>query len=96
LVQNVQGCDSQSDTILLCSSVGTSKEVLQISLTQSVTGTTNDTGRVAVLADLSLKSICTGTFEAEGIDFNKSQVHVEVIPPSPCSINTTVYGYNYG
>ena len=93
-VQNVQGCDFQSDTILLCSSDGTSKQILQISLAQPVSSGDN-TGNVAVLADLPLKSICSGTFEAEGIDYYKSQVHVEVIPPSPCSIFTTVYVYNY-
>ena len=96
-VRNVQGCDFQSAKILLCSSDGTSKQVLQISLAQSVSNSSRDnTGTVAVLADLPLKSSCSGTFEAEGIDYYKSHVHVEVIPPSPCSINTTVYVYKYG
>jgi hypothetical protein len=96
-VQNVQGCDFQSAKILLCSSDGISKQVLQISLAKSVSDSSRDnTGNVAVLADLPLKSSCTGTFEAEGIDYYKSHVHVEVIPPSPCSISTTVYVYNYG
>ena len=93
-VQNVQGCDFQSDTILLCSSDGTSKQILQISLAQPVSSGDNS-ANVAVLADLPLKSICSGTFEAEGIDYYKSQVHVEVIPPSTCSIGTTVYVYDY-
>ena len=86
-VQNVQGCDFQSDTMLLCSSDGT-KQILQISLAQSVSdSSTDNTGNVAVLAPLPLKSICSGTFETEGIDYYNWQVHVEVIPPSPCSIS---------
>ena len=95
-VQNVQGCDFQSAKILLCSSDGGSKQVLQISLAKSVSDSSGaNTGSVAVLADLPLKSSCSGTFEAEGIDYYKSRVHVEVIPPSPCSISTTVYVYKY-
>ena len=93
LVQNVQGCDFQSAKILLCSGDGT-KQVLQISLDQPVSSGDN-TGHVAVLAPLPLKSICSGTFEAEGIDYYNSRVHVEVIPPWPCSIFTAVYVYNY-
>jgi hypothetical protein len=94
-VQNIQGCDFQSDTVLLCSSDGTPEEILQVNLSQPVSGA-NDSGSVAALADLPQNSNCTGTFEAEGIDYYKSQVRVEVIPPSPCSTNTTVYVYTYG
>jgi hypothetical protein len=94
-VQNVQGCDFQSDTVLLCSSDGSPEQILQVNLSLPVSGS-NDSGSVASLADLPQNSSCTGTFEAEGIDYYKSQVRVEVIPPSPCSTNTTVYVYTYG
>jgi hypothetical protein len=93
-VQNVQGCDFQSDTVLLCASDGTPKRILQVNLAQPVSGTT-DTASVPYLTDLPQKSSCTGTFEVEGIDYYNSQVRVEVIPPSPCSIKTTVYVYRY-
>jgi hypothetical protein len=92
-VQNVQGCDFQSDTILLCSSDGTPEQILQVNLSQPVSGT-GSSGSVSSLVDLPQHSTCTGTFEAEGIDYYKSRVRVEVIPPSPCSTNTTVYVYS--
>ena len=93
-VQNVQGCDFQSASVLLCSSDGTTKQILQVNL-QAPLGGTTDTASVVPLAYIPQKSSCTGTFEAEGIDYYNSQVRVEIIPPSPCSTNTTVYVYKY-
>jgi hypothetical protein len=93
-VENVQGCDFQSATVLLCSSGGASKQILQVNLARPVSDA-GDTGSVVSLADLPQKSSCRGSFEAEGIDYHKSQIHVEVIPPSPCSMETTIYVYDY-
>lgn len=95
-VQNVQGCDFYTDTALLCSSDGSPQQIIRVDLAHSLTSTNGSgTGAVTPVTDLPLQSLCSGTFEAEGIDYFNQQIHVEVIPPSPCSVNTTVYVYNY-
>jgi hypothetical protein len=36
-----------------------------------------------------MQSLCSGTFDVEGIDVSGSQLLVEVTPPSPRNIATT-------
>ncbi len=47
------------------------------------------------LGSIPQKSTCSGTFEAEGVDFDTStgMLRVEVIQPGSCILMTTVYEY---
>lgn len=98
-VDNVQGCDFESPTVLLCSSDGAAaKDILQIQLDHALgTGMPAGSDRaltVTVLAHIPLQSECRGTFEAEGIDYHAAQVRVEVLPPLPCVLTTRVYVFD--
>lgn len=93
-VHDVQGCDFVTSTSLLCSA-DSPQRLLQVDLTQPLSGSPTDPATVTPLGPLPLRSSCAGTFEAEGIDYYAptGQMRVEVIPPSPCSVFTTVYVY---
>lgn len=99
-VRDVQGCDFATATRLLCAADDdgtdlwpTPKQLLQVDLPHPLDGTTV-TAHVTSLGELPLQSLCSGTFEVEGIDVNGSQLLVEVTPPSPCNYAvTTVYRY---
>ncbi|MCI3279292.1 hypothetical protein [Streptomyces cylindrosporus] len=88
-VRDVQGCDFTSATTLLCSSddpdgslFGYTKPLLQIDLSAQP-GTANVTGHVTALRQLPLRSSCSGTFEAEGIDYDRRTGTLRVIVVSP-------------
>ncbi|MFD3583506.1 hypothetical protein [Streptomyces sp. NPDC058683] len=88
-VRDVQGCDFSSATTLLCSSddpegslFGYTKPLLQIDLSAQP-GTSNVTGHVTALRQLPLRSSCSGTFEAEGIDYDRRTGTLRVIVMSP-------------
>jgi hypothetical protein len=88
-VRDVQGCDFVTATQLLCSSddpagtlFGITKPLLQIDLSAEP-GTTNVTGHVTALRQLPLRSSCSGTFEAEGIDYDRRNGTLRVIVVSP-------------
>lgn len=93
-VRDVQGCDFFSATVLLCSSddpagtlFGITKPLLQIDLSRTPDG--NDlTGHVTALRQLPLTSACSGTFEAQGIDYQEGDgtLRVIVMSPSVCVI----------
>ncbi|WP_405622935.1 hypothetical protein [Streptomyces sp. NBC_00076] len=89
-VRDVQGCDFVSATRLLCSSddpagtlFGITKPLLQIDLSAEPNGTADVTGRVTALRQLPLRSSCTGSFEAEGIDYDRRTGTLRVIVVSP-------------
>jgi len=88
-VRDVQGCDFVTATRLLCSSddpagtlFGITKPLLQIDLSAEP-GTANVTGHVTALRQLPLRSSCSGTFEAEGIDYDRRTGTLRVIVVSP-------------
>ncbi|MEV5976194.1 hypothetical protein [Streptomyces sp. NPDC052114] len=100
-VRDIQGCDFVSDTRLVCASNDASKElfpedrpVLQVDLERPLDGQPV-TGRVSSLFAAPQRSICSGTFETEGVDYDAARrtLRVEVVPPSPCLVTTTVYAY---
>lgn len=100
-VNNVQGCDFTSPTQLLCASDDSSrslfpdaKPLLEIDLSAPLSGG-NTTGRVSDLGAIPQSSICQGTYEAEGIDYDTAdgQLRVEVIQPGICAVVTSVYSY---
>jgi len=89
-VRDVQGCDFVTSTQLLCSSddpagtlFGMTKPLLQVDLSAEPNGTSNVTGHVTALRQLPLRSGCTGTYEAEGIDYDRRTGTLRVIVMSP-------------
>ncbi len=91
-VRDVQGCDFQTATRLLCSSddpagtlFGTTKPLLQVDLAGPLSGS-DVAGHVTSLGQLPLRSGCSGTFEAEGLDFDErdNTLRVIVMSPSMC------------
>ncbi|MFG1646898.1 hypothetical protein ACGFMK_42030 [Amycolatopsis sp. NPDC049252] len=93
-VRDVQGCDFQTATRLLCASddpdgslFGTTKPLLQVDLAGGLNGS-DVTGHVTSLGQLPLRSGCSGTFEVEGIDFDErdNTLRVIVMSPSICIV----------
>jgi hypothetical protein len=89
-VRDVQGCDFVTATRLLCSSddpagtlFGITEPLLQVDLSAEPDGTSDVTGRVTALRQLPLRSSCSGTFETEGIDYDRRSGTLRVIVISP-------------
>ncbi|MEU6126232.1 hypothetical protein [Streptomyces sp. NPDC047123] len=100
-VRDIQGCDFVSDTRLVCASNDASKElfpedrpVLQVDLARPLDGK-EVTGHVSSLFAAPQRSICSGTFETEGVDYDAARrtLRVEVVPPAPCLVTTAVHAY---
>ncbi|SDY31315.1 hypothetical protein SAMN05421504_105124 [Amycolatopsis xylanica] len=88
-VRDIQGCDFQTATRLLCASddpggtlFGVTKPLLQVDLSASLNGS-DVTGHVTSLGQLPLQSGCGGNFEVEGIDFDERDGTLRVIVMSP-------------
>ncbi|MDQ0681755.1 hypothetical protein QF032_000753 [Streptomyces achromogenes] len=89
-VRDVQGCDFTGPTTLLCASddpagtlFGITKPLLQIDLSAAPNGSSDVTGHVTALRQLPLRSSCSGSFEAEGIDYDRRTGTLRVIVVSP-------------
>lgn len=89
-VRDVQGCDFVTATRLLCSSddpagtlFGYTKPLLQVDLSAAPTGSADVTGHVTALRQLPLRSSCSGSFEVEGIDYDRRSGTLRVIVISP-------------
>ncbi|MEU1116618.1 MULTISPECIES: hypothetical protein [unclassified Streptomyces] len=100
-VRDIQGCDFATDTRLLCASNDASKElfpedrpVLQVDLERPLDGKPV-TGHVSSLFAAPQRSICSGSFETEGIDYDPARrsLRVQVVPPAPCLVTTAVHAY---
>ncbi|WP_223280726.1 hypothetical protein [Streptomyces antnestii] len=96
-VDNIQGCDFTDATHLLCSSDSSTKQVLEVTLDRPLDGTPV-AGHVTSVFAIPQRSICSGTFEAEGIDYDAARgtLRVEMVPPSPCLVTTAVLSYRKG
>ncbi|MGW3355160.1 hypothetical protein ACWDFL_07030 [Streptomyces bungoensis] len=88
-VRDVQGCDFSGPTTLLCSSddpdgslFGMTKPLLRIDLS-AAPGGTDVSGHVTALRQLPLRSACSGSFEVEGIDYDRRTGTLRVIVVSP-------------
>ncbi|MFE5139436.1 hypothetical protein ACFRDV_17450 [Streptomyces fagopyri] len=88
-VRDVQGCDFATSTQLLCSSddpegalFGMTKPLLRIDLSAEP-GSADVNGHVTALRQLPLRSSCSGSFEAEGIDYDRRSGTLRVIVVSP-------------
>lgn len=101
-VNDIQGCDFTSATNLICASDDSSetlfsnqKPLLDIQLASALNGA-DVTGHVVDLGSIpQANSICSGTFEAEGVDYDPATgvLRVQIIQPSVCEVATTVYEY---
>ncbi|GLX47211.1 hypothetical protein Shyhy01_01610 [Streptomyces hygroscopicus subsp. hygroscopicus] len=100
-VRDIQGCDFVTATRLLCASddgsgglFPQSRPLLQVDLPHPLDGEPV-TGRVSSLFGLPQRSVCKGTFEAEGVDYDSGTgiLRAEVIAPGVCAAATTVYAY---
>ena len=100
-VNDIQGCDFVTAVRLICASDDDSrslfpneKPLLEVELSQPLHGSSVK-GRVVDLGAIPQESSCSGTFEAEGVDFDTStdNLRVEVIQPGSCILKTTVYEY---
>ncbi|MFF8593760.1 hypothetical protein ACF061_20395 [Streptomyces sp. NPDC015220] len=100
-VRDIQGCDFVDDTRLLCASNDGSKALfpedrplLQVDLAHKLDGGPV-AGHVSSLFALPQRSVCSGTFEAEGVDYDAARgtLRAEVVAPGVCEVTTTVYSY---
>jgi len=100
-VNDIQGCAFTSSTSLICASDDDSrtlfsnqKPLLEVVLPHALNGRTVS-GHVVDLGSIPQKSACTGTFEAEGVDYatETGTLRVEIIQPGSCILHTTVYEY---
>ena len=100
-VNDIQGCDFVAPVRLICTSDDDSrtlfsneKPLLEVDLLRSLHGA-NVNAHVVDLGSIPQKSSCSGTFEAEGVDFDASTgiLRVEIIQPGSCILKTTVYEY---
>ncbi|MEU9049960.1 hypothetical protein AB0D37_06065 [Streptomyces sp. NPDC048384] len=103
-VRDLQGCDFVTDTRLVCASNDASgtlfpeiRPLLQVDLPRKVDGQPM-TGAVKSLFALPQRSVCTGTFETEGVDYdvNSGTLRAQMIPPGVCAVATAVYAYKQG
>lgn len=100
-VNDIQGCDFVTAIRLVCVSDDDSgtlfpneKPLLRIDLATSLHGK-SVRAHVVDLGSIPQVSTCSGTFEAEGIDFEPSTntLRVEIIQPGSCILHTTVYEF---
>lgn len=103
-VRDIQGCDFVTDTRLVCVSDDGSRTLfpedrplLQVDLPRKLDGQPI-TGTVTSLFALPQRSVCTGTFEAEGVDYDavRGTLRAQVVQPGACVVATTVYAYRQG
>ena len=102
-VNDIQGCDFINSTQLVCASDDSSeslfpntKPLLEVDLSAPLAAG-NVTGHVVDLGSIPQSSICSGTFEAEGVDYDPSTgiLRVEIIQPSVCEVVTSVIEYKH-
>ncbi len=100
-VNDIQGCDFVTPLRLICASdddtrtlFPNEKPLLEIELPSSLHGV-SVMGHVVDLGSIPQESSCSGTFEAEGLDFYASTgiLRVEIIQPGGCILTTTIYEY---
>jgi hypothetical protein len=88
-VRDVQGCTFFSAQILLCASddpatdlFGIAKPLLRIDLDRPLDGA-DVAGHVTALRSLPLSSACAGSFEVEGVDYDRASGTLRAIVMSP-------------
>ena len=101
LVNDIQGCDFLTAVRLVCASdddsrtlFSNAKPLVEVDLPTTLHGSSAK-GHVVDLGSIPQVSSCSGTFEAEGVDFDTSAdvLRVEIIQPGSCILKTTIYEY---
>jgi hypothetical protein len=100
-VNDIQGCDFVTAVRLVCASdddsrtlFSNAKPLVEVDLPTALHGSSVK-GHVVDLGSIPQESTCSGTFEAEGVDFDHSAdiLRVEIIQPGSCILKTTIYEY---
>ena len=100
-VNDIQGCDFVTTVRLVCASDDDSrtlfpdeKPLVEVDLSTALHGGSVK-GHVVDLGSIPQESGCSGTFEAEGVDFDTSAdiLRVEIIQPGSCILKTTIFEY---
>jgi hypothetical protein len=100
-VNDIQGCDFVSATRLICASddstetlFSNDKPLIEVDLPAALNGKTV-TGHVVDLGSIPQESVCSGTFEAGGVDYDPGTgvLRVVMVQPGGCAVVTTVYEY---
>jgi hypothetical protein len=100
-VDDIQGCDFVTATELVCASDDSTESIfanpfplLEITLDAPLNGSTV-AGTVTDLGSIPRNSVCSGTFEPEGVDYDTATgvLRVEITQPGVCEVATTVYEY---
>lgn len=93
----VQSCDFKTSTVLLCAVDKPVNAVYSVTLDHPLTQSRSAHGTVAKQFDVPRMSACRGSYELEGIDYDRSRrlLSVAAIDPSPCLLNTKVFRYSY-
>jgi hypothetical protein len=103
-VRNIQGCDFVTGTQLVCTSDDAATDLwpnprplLQVDLPHPLDGQ-QVTGHVTDIGPLPQQSVCTGTFETEGVDYDMRAgiLRAQVVAPGVCIVSTTNYEYERG
>jgi hypothetical protein len=101
-VRDIQGCTFFGATKLLCASddpntdlFPNAKQLLEVDLPSALSGS-DITGHVVNLGQLPLNSICSGTFEVEGDDYDPAtgDLRVLIIQPGVCAVVTNLYTFH--
>ena len=101
-VRDVQGCTFAGATTLLCSAddpntdlFPTAKQLIEVDLPHALDGSAV-TGHVTSLGQLPLNSVCSGTFEVEGDDYDPAtgDLRVLIVEPGVCAVVTDLYTFH--
>ncbi|MFJ5220776.1 hypothetical protein ACIP98_39670 [Streptomyces sp. NPDC088354] len=95
-VQNIQGCDFFSSQRLVCTSDNADKDVLQVDLLRPIDGKPT-TGKVTKLFSIPQISKCSGTFEAEAVDYDTESktLRTGIISPGLCKAVTNIFSFRW-
>jgi len=100
-VNDIQGCDFLTAVRMVCASdddsrtlFSNAKPLVEVDLPTALHGSSVK-GHVVDLGSIPQVSSCSGTFEAEGVDFDTSAdiLRIEIIQPGSCVLKTTIYEY---
>lgn len=93
-VTDIQGCDFVTATELICSADDADKDVVRLDLPGPLDGRAT-TATVTTLFQIPRVSKCSGTFEAEGIDYDGKTrtLRVQIVSPGLCKGVTTILAY---
>jgi hypothetical protein len=97
----VQGATFVDDTTLMCTIDDadsdlwpTPRPLLQIELAGPLTGSAT-TAQLTSYGELPTESLCPVTSEVAGIDYDRihGDLRVDIVPPLPCGVVTTIYRF---